>query len=653
MDQKDLLKQVKISLDQAIQQKKMFADFAKNIGPAIVDVLKPILKEIASNSKLPKDEITNAISKIKVDIPNINVEVPKIDTPIVNYTPPEIKINVPPLDIRSLAAKIQIPNEMSIKGWVGFMGYDRGLLSDPLPVQIRDANGKPVIFGGGGAIIAGGGGGIASQVKVNNPATEPVNVTIVGGANATSATNIVDSSGVAYSGSNPMPVEGTVAVSGINDSVAATLIDSSGVGYSGSNPIPVGGSVAVSGITGSIGATILNGEGLARDSWVVSQVLGSVAASLTDSSGIGYSGSNPLPVAIASGAANTSASNIVDSSGVAYSGSNPIPITLAVSNATTTVNVRVVDSSGVGYDGSNGMPIRLASGTNASLSCHLEDSSGIGYNGSNPMWVRVSSAGNTTGVNIHDSSGVSYSGSNPLPTTLAVSNPTSTVNAVIVDSSGIGYNGSNPIPVGGTVLVSDITASVKSALIDSIGQQYSGSNPVPIKIVSGALTSTIVVGPTPSDAIDDASAPLKIGGIARTTNPDAVAGGDIVSTSYDDLGRQLTRPVQVRDLIRTAYVTENEVEEVVLLAGAGAWYHDLIYVLAANESTAAINLDIRQTKGGTVQMSLEVPANGTAGVSLPVPIPQGDLDASWTVQNSAADNSNTVYSVTALFSKEI
>ena len=52
----------------------------------------------------------------------------------------------------------------------------------------------------------------------------------------------------------------------------------------------------------------------------------------------------------------------------------------------------------------------------------------------------------------------------------------------------------------------------------------------------------------------DASGRMSAGasGIARTTNPTAVADGADVSASFDKVGRQLVWPFQVRDLIATA-----------------------------------------------------------------------------------------------------
>jgi hypothetical protein len=99
---------------------------------------------------------------------------------------------------------------------------------------------------------------------------------------------------------------GTVAVSGITNTVGVYNLDSTGQYRS---TFPVSGSVAVSGVTGSIGATILNGEGIARDTWGATQegtwnvgtvttvtgVTNTVATAVIDSSGIQYSGTNPLP----------------------------------------------------------------------------------------------------------------------------------------------------------------------------------------------------------------------------------------------------------------------------------------------------------------------------------------------------------------------
>lgn len=234
---------------------------------------------------------------------------------------------------------------------------------------------------------------------------------------------------------------------------------------------------------------------------------------------------------------------------------------------------------------------------------------------------------------------------------VSVSGAISSTGSYLLDGDG-NYRGT--VPVEGTVVVSSVTASTASALVDSTGVQYSGSNPLPVTAtVSGSITSTVIEGTAVSDAADDGSAPVKTGGIARTANPTAVANGDRVSATYDDLGRQLVRPVQVRDLITTAYVSLTDSSEDTLLAGSASTFRDLIYVMGANESDAAVSVDFRCGTGGSVVLSLQIPANSTAGITTPVPLPMTEAAQAWTAQNPASDISNTTINITALFSNEV
>lgn len=207
--------------------------------------------------------------------------------------------------------------------------------------------------------------------------------------------------------------------------------------------------------------------------------------------------------------------------------------------------------------------------------------------------------------------------------------------------------------IGTVTTVTGVTNSIAAALTDSSGIQYSGSNPVPVTAtVSGSITSTVVTGPTVADAVDDGSAPVQVGGIARTANPTAVAGGDVVKSTHDDLGRAVSRPVQVRDLIATAYVSISNGDETVLLAaGASGVFHDLIYVLGTNNSDAAVTVALRDSTAGNIKTSIRIPANGTAGVSTLVPIPQDEALSVWTAD--LPDITGTTVTLSALFSKEV
>lgn len=244
-----------------------------------------------------------------------------------------------------------------------------------------------------------------------------------------------------------------------------------------------------------------------------------------------------------------------------------------------------------------------------------------------------------------DSSGVQYSGSNPLPITgpVVVTSITNTTAVALVDSSGVAYSGSNPLPIVGPVVVSSITASTQSALIDSGGVQYSGSNPVPVTLISSTTQNTNMVGGG-NDSIFTYQ--------ARTTNPTAVADSADVRPKADKLGRVLMRPIQVRDLIATAYISLTTGTETTLLTAAAGTFVDLIMITATNQSTAATQLDIRATSAGNIIHTMYLPAStGPVGFAPSVPWPQDSTGNSWTID--IPDITGTTVNVSALFSKEI
>lgn len=168
--------------------------------------------------------------------------------------------------------------------------------------------------------------------------------------------------------------------------------------------------------------------------------------------------------------------------------------------------------------------------------------------------------------------------------------------------------------------------------------------------VVGFTASVAVVGDVEADAVDSGN-PVKVGGIARTANPAAVAAGDRVSATFDKLGRQVTYPYQVRDLVATARSSLTTGTETTLLAGVSGVFHDLVYVKASNNSSVAVTVDIRDATTGGIVMTLDVPANGVVGVSTPVPIPQNAAADTWTAD--MGDITGTTCQVDALFIKNV
>lgn len=216
------------------------------------------------------------------------------------------------------------------------------------------------------------------------------------------------------------------------------------------------------------------------------------------------------------------------------------------------------------------------------------------------------------------------------------------------DYFNLNYSNANPLPV---VVTSGGGATTAANISDSSGVGYSGSNPFPVTIVTDQAASTIAVGDLASDVVDTGSAPVKIGGIARTANPTPVAAGDRVSATFDKIGRQVVNITQVRELLATAYVSLSNGTEATFLAGATGVFNDLIYIMGANTSDAAVQIDFRGVTAGNVMFTLQIPAQATAGVAPPVAIPQDATGNNWTAD--MPDITGTTVYLSGLFSKEV
>lgn len=101
MNPNEALQKAKEALTRAIEARKLNEDFLKSVGPAILDALTPVLREIADNSKLSKEELLSAIAGIDINVPKVEVpkaevqvQIPeiKVPQPVVNVSVPEIKI---------------------------------------------------------------------------------------------------------------------------------------------------------------------------------------------------------------------------------------------------------------------------------------------------------------------------------------------------------------------------------------------------------------------------------------------------------------------------------------------------------------------------------------------------------------------------------
>lgn len=138
-------------------------------------------------------------------------------------------------------------------------------------------------------------------------------------------------------------------------------------------------------------------------------------------------------------------------------------------------------------------------------------------------------------------------------------------------------------------------------------------------------------------------------GIARITNPTAKLDGQHVEASYDDLGRQLTRPYQVRDLISTAYASLTTGTKTALTTAVSGAYLDLVQISCYNNSDAATTVTL--TDESTTVRTIPVPANNVTHVNYQIPLKQSVSGVAWYVD--LPDITGTTVEVTAEFTQEV
>ena len=145
-----------------------------------------------------------------------------------------------------------------------------------------------------------------------------------------------------------------------------------------------------------------------------------------------------------------------------------------------------------------------------------------------------------------------------------------------------------------------------------------------------------------------------VSAVARTTNPTAVADGAVVSPMYDDLGRQVNWPFQVRDLLLTGFATLTRGTETAVVAAAASTLHDIVTITGANTSGIAQNISIRVGTGGSVVDSLTIPVTSTISKSYSVPLLSSEVAQVWTAQNTTqSDLSDSPVTITMVGMKNI
>lgn len=593
--------EAKALVEQAIAEIKKKKEFDKDAGGLLASMEEGLVKAIGPALERVISQMEKSIKGVKMDAPNIEMPSMELDMgPVaeaISRTIKEsmagVKINVPEVKLPTINVPemkmpaINIPPQSISE--VALKGVGT---KSPLPVIMYGLDGKP-------SMQMVGGGSKANFLTIKGMLTANGD-TMVDDTNDALRVNIVagSSSGTQYTeGDSDTTPTGTAAMGMTDAGLLHALRLGSGVSDKALrvvHAVDVATSVNVVGFTASVAVVITTDDGDSamdetNDALRVNVVAGSLNANTEYNDG-----------ATPDQAGGTGILDMIFDGGSAQS------------RAGSSYGVALAQLAG--FDGS------LVGITNNALDVNI---------GANSVETKQVS-GTVSSVEIASQ-----------PFTLDVKQLSGTSDSVSVINS---------------VEVKQVSGFENSVNISSIGGNAvnAGAGAVgtgTLRVVVANDTTTMVVGNVVADAADDGSGPVKIGGIARTANPTAVAGNDRVSATYDDLGRQVMRINQVRDLMQTAYATLSNGTETTLLAGASGVFHDLVYVMGANDSDAAVQVDLRAATAANKVMTIEIPARGTAGVSLPTPLPQDVAADTWTADMPDITGTNVYLS--ALFSKEV
>ena len=325
--------------------------------------------------------------------------------------------------------------------------------------------------------------------------------------------------------------------------------------------------------------------------------------------------------------------------------SAPLPVDLRTDNLSGNLDVNLA-ASGITLNVSSSVTA-VVPGTGATQLGKAEDAAhSTGDVGVMALAVRADSDGTLVGTS-GDYAPLQVDANGYLKVEIFDGGGSHTVDGTVTANAGTGTftvtdDGSFTLAANSGVDIGDVT--INNASGASAVNIQDGGNSITI---DGTVTA---VGDVAHDGADSGN-PVKIGAVARTAHPTAVADGDRVNAYADDLGRLVNQPFVPRDLIVHNQITLSNTTETTLIAAGGAGvFQDLVYIALTNTSATQVRVDIRDDTAGTVRFSMTLAANGGgASVALPVQLTASADNDNWTAQLSGSVSS--VY-ITAIAIKQ-
>jgi hypothetical protein len=194
----------------------------------------------------------------------------------------------------------------------------------------------------------------------------------------------------------------------------------------------------------------------------------------------------------------------------------------------------------------------------------------------------------------------------------------------LVDGSTV----TQPVSIAAAVTVQQATAANLNATVTGTVTANQGGAPWSVN------------GDTAS-GVADANNPVKIGGVARTSNPTAVTNGQRVNGIFDKLGKQVVVGA-LRDVKGVQKTTISvTTETTVVTAGGANVFNDVYAIIVTNTSATGVSIDFKDATAGTTRMTLYAPATDTRGFTVPVDsaMVQAVANNNWTATASGAVSS--------------
>lgn len=184
----------------------------------------------------------------------------------------------------------------------------------------------------------------------------------------------------------------------------------------------------------------------------------------------------------------------------------------------------------------------------------------------------------------------------------------------------------------------------------SLGQKVMATS-IPVAISSNQ--SIVPVGGNVASGAANAGSPVKLGAVAHTAAPTAVADSQIVDLITDKVGK-LIAVDSIRDLKATQTASVATAAEFVIVNALNATtFADIYGLVLANTGATTSRVDIRYGIASAIVMVFEVPSTDTRGFMLSagaaIPGSIASANFSWTAQCAAT----TTLSVTSFYVKNI